>query len=119
MDKPVGIGGWLFLVAAGLALAGFQLIDALSATETPFEVLFLLAIAGYWAYVGYCFLNKKRTFPLHMRNWLIGALVLAALVMLLEPGPENTRLLVSSGIGTAIWVSYLRKSERVRNTFVN
>ena len=119
MNKVVGIGGWLCVVAVGLAIAGLQLISALAVAETSFEVMFLLSIVAYWVVVGYCFIFKKQTFPVHMRNWLIGGLVLTAVTVVLEPSPANTRELFAGGLGVAIWVPYLRKSERVRSTFVN
>lgn len=142
-----GIGGWLILLAIGLAIAPFfslhGIVTDLSVltgashqsilSERPglaglilFEAItnsiFLLILAC----LNFLFYSKKKIFPMCM----IAYLAFSFFVLLtdhliagaLMPSADHSAGLVAvirAFIGAAVWIPYFLNSERVEQTFVN
>ncbi len=140
--ESIGIGGWLILVAIGLAATPFLMIrniyiDFHVLSDNRFEqvlsdhpgitnlltgdiflgVFFVVALIA----LNYLFYSKNRLFPLLICSYL----VLRVIVVLAQNyafanlyGPHNFPLQTGGFIGAAIWIRYFTRSERVRATFV-
>jgi len=137
-----GIGGWLILVAIGLALAPLSclhgmIVDlrvlygrsyqthlgarpglaALVLYEAATNTIFLFAILA----LNLLFYLKKKAFPFWMITYLVCHLALifidhiAALRFYPHSSPAS---LLQSLVGTVIWIPYYLRSERVTATFV-
>lgn len=92
-----------------------------------FEIAINVCLTALWIYIGYLYFSKKYRF----KNWYIATLLITLLFPIIdfiatgilfpqlskaganEPG-QTIRLAIISGI----WITYILKSERVRNTFV-
>ena len=137
-----GIGGWLILVAVGLAIAPFNSLHgmyrdlrllfggsgavlgsyhglaALILFEAITNTIFFSSLIG----LNVLFYRKSRLFP----GWMITFLCCQLLVVLADhlaamrfsPSTGATPLL-RSFIGVAVWIPYYLRSVRVKETFVN
>jgi hypothetical protein len=136
-----GLGGWLILVAIGLALSPLSCVHgmivdlrvlygssyqihlsahpglaALVLYEAATNTIFLVAIVA----LNLLFYLKKKAFPFWMISYLACHLVLilfdhiAALRFYPHSSPTS---LLESLVGTAIWIPYYLRSERVKATF--
>lgn len=138
-----GIGGWLILVALGLALGPFGLLLAvggsmmllfspagetvlaanpgvggLLALDAAIDALFILALV----YLNFHFYGKKRTFPRLAIGYLAASFVLQIalqrmMMQYMPTFPSWTAL--SSLISAGVWIPYFLLSQRVKQTFVN
>ncbi|HEV2135093.1 MAG TPA: DUF2569 domain-containing protein [Terracidiphilus sp.] len=138
-----GIGGWLTLVAIGLALGPFGLLLAvggsmmllfspagaavlaanpgvggLLALDAAIDALFILALV----YLNFHFYGKKKTFPRLAMGYLAASFVLQIamqrlMVQYMPTFPSWTAL--SSLISAGVWIPYFLLSQRVKQTFVN
>ena len=135
-----GIGGWLILPAIGmilgpliqaLATVGLWLLSGLPAAQRIAGSLKILAfISGafllYRLYTAVLFFSKKRSAPAAVIGVYIGGILFdVAGGAMFQSG--NAKSSASSTpwvspwpwtIGTAVWILYFLRSERVRATFV-
>lgn len=138
-----GIGGWLVLVAAGLAMGPFILLNgiytdlrvfygaqfqaglarypglaALVLFEAVSNSIFLLSLI----LLNVLFYRKKRAFP----GWMIAYLAFNCAVIVIDhiaallyaPHAQMFAVL-RSVVGSLVWIPYYLRSERVKMTFVN
>jgi len=138
-----GIGGWLILVAIGLAIAPFMLMKgiyidlhvfyggqfqvglalkpglaALILFEAVSNSVFLLGLIA----LNVLFYRKQRTFPACMITYLAFncAVILFDHVGALHYSPHTSATAaLRSVIGTLVWIPYYLRSERVKVTFKN
>ena len=144
---PVGFGGWLLLLAVGQTLAPLrsldglrQEIDAYSSIRSTYavpninlaegtEVVLVLAMVVFSIVVAVLMYRKKTYFPtLFLWQWIfalvvsVGNLVVPALLMGIPLNEMMNTQAVGSILAVAIvgglWVLYVFRSVRVRNTFV-
>lgn len=137
-----GIGGWLILVALGLAIAPFNCLHGMyrdfrllfGGSRTAMELfhglaplimfeaitntIFLFSLIGLNA-LFYC---KSKSFP----GWIITFLCGQLLVVLIDhlavmrfSHSANAVPLLRSLVGAAIWIPYFLRSIRVKETFVH
>jgi Protein of unknown function (DUF2569) len=152
--EPVGVGGWLILVAIAVCLSPLRVLvsvvntfravaqdGAWSALTTPgssayhpmwasvivYELLGNLALLVASVALLVLFIQRSRKFP-RLFIW-IAALTfpflvvdawLGSLLPLDEPvlDKDTVKGLMASVVTLAIWVPYMLRSKRVRNTFV-
>ncbi|MCL2831079.1 MAG: DUF2569 domain-containing protein [Betaproteobacteria bacterium] len=138
-----GLGGWLILVGFGLIVTVIMLPLAVlgivylaqgspGAMKTPYVIF---TIIGYLAWAGlagfslYLFFTKSRRFPRFFIGYtLFGLFVCVADAFLFRFAPAGlldtaesgdvTRQLFQQLFYTVIWVTYMQRSKRVKNTFV-
>jgi len=145
---PVGLGGWLILIAIHVIGSILATIGALalylplipevnaSPEEYPsglfavlvFDLLIFLAFLAVEIFQLVCFFKKRRLFPKIYIGlslaYIAWPLLDAGSYWLVAPDepvfdPDTIKALVRS-IGSAlIWISYMLQSKRVANTFVN
>jgi len=145
---PWNIGGWLFLLSIGILCSPLailvQIIDGgylasatweayIRAENSQPKVLLLIAEvaanAFLWVYsilVLILFVKRRDTFPAACIVYYGATLIIQILdlsaVATLNPSfkwsGESMSTIVRTIIAAAIWIPYLLKSERVRNTFV-
>ncbi len=138
-----GIGGWLILVALGLAVAPFNLLKGIYADlrilyspqyqvglsmkpglaslilfEAVSNSVFFLALIV----LNFFFYRKKKAFP----GWMITYLAFNCAVILLDHVAvlrynHSSQMLtvVRSLVVSLVWIPYYLRSERVKATFVN
>jgi phage shock protein PspC (stress-responsive transcriptional regulator) len=139
-SEPKGIYGWLILVAIGLPLTPLMLlghligqldlIDKFAQLPTGLvvfimiEMIFNLCLLALSLYIVYAFIKNKSRFPSLFIAFLIISLVgqivdltIAADVFGIKMQPSDTKELIRSVLGAAIWIPYMIKSRRVQNTF--
>lgn len=138
--QPSGIGGWLVLPALGtlvtpflLAKTAYDNVEALltfqvSATLKAFimiETLGNLAFSLAWFYALFLLWKHRALYPrlFNALSLLLVAFVMADLAIAnfgfnVPIEPNDLRDLVRGIISCAIWVPYMLRSQRVRNTFV-
>ncbi len=137
-----GIGGWLILVALGLGIGPFVLLNGIYsdlrvfygaqfqaglapypglATFILFEAVsnsvFLLALIA----LNILFYRKKKSFP----GWMIAYLAFNCVVILVDHlvslrynSHAAPNAAIRSVVGTLVWIPYYLRSERVKLTFV-
>ena len=144
---PSGIGGWLILLAIGIVLSPIRTLsvfaDEMQAymkikseysipnieTAEKFEVVLLLGLVVLQAIVAFVFFLKKRYFPIwYLCQWVATlcvslAVIVVPLVIIGAPWqagftPEALGGLIAILVVGGIWVTYVFRSVRVRNTFV-
>lgn len=143
---PTGLGGWMIPPVIGVTLSPiillrtlwtffdqigmahvFQRLDLTVRYLMLGELLLLGILVVVSVYCVWSLYRQLPTFPaafvlIHMLSWLSLAIDTAALVALGEPGkPQlmaNESSLVLRTFVSAIWVSYVLISQRVRATFV-
>jgi Protein of unknown function (DUF2569) len=138
-----GIGGWLILVALGLGIGPFVLLNGVYSDlrvfygaqfqadlapypglatfilfETVSNSVFLLALIA----LNILFYRKKKSFP----GWMIAYLafncaviVVDHLVSLRYNSHASPSAAIRSVVGTLVWIPYYVRSERVKVTFIN
>ena len=146
-ERPSGIGGWLLVVAAQLALAPFVMLPAplfviigLARGTITLHSAGHLTILGLFALVSLAyglsgvaasvalniiFYRKSSRFPRYF-CWfylaVIGAnIVICMLLLQLPRVPASSDPLVNLGriaLWALVWILYILRSRRVRNTFV-
>jgi transglutaminase-like putative cysteine protease/HAMP domain-containing protein len=91
-----------------------------------FELIGNIAMLVFSVLLTWLFYRRKRQFPIVfiwvvLLSWLFVAAdhVLASLVPVASPEPTNWPRQVAGLLVALIWVAYMRRSRRVRNTFVN
>ncbi len=144
---PSGIGGWLVLLAIGAILSPIRTlivlqneVDAYSKLKAAYtipnietaetvEIVLILALAVFQAIVAVMLFQKKRYFPFwYLWQW-VATLFVSLAVLILPPvivgaswqagfTPEALGALIAILLVGAIWVTYVFRSVRVRNTFV-
>lgn len=138
-----GIGGWLILVAWGLAIAPLRSLHGIYATlhvlyGGRFQHLFSArpGFAGLILYeavtnsfflvyliaLNYLFYRKKKLFPGLMVTFLVVEVVLIVvdhLVTMHFSTRTNPIHVLATLFAAAIWISYFLVSARVKATFVN
>lgn len=136
----VGIGGWLVLPAIGFVLGSIvgavMLVVALGVYSDvaaagygglyALELFVEVGLLAFLIYAATLFFGKKRNAPSTIIALLIASLASSGVLLVIELGAgaeefaiESGKQLVRSVIGAAIWISYFRKSKRVKATFVN
>lgn len=143
--RPV-LGGWLYLMAIGIVLGPFVILFGFGATMNVKEETVKFAASNYSfdllinvlvflsifnlcmsIYLAYLFFSKKSTFVFFYVRFFIIIVVAYAIVDIwsfylgLYGGKEIIKIIISdiSGfIPTFIWVLYLIKSRRVKETFI-
>jgi hypothetical protein len=144
---PSGIGGWLTLVAIGTVLSPIRTLSVLAneldgytklkaaysipniETAETVEFVLILALVMFQVLVAIMFFQKKRYFPFwYFWQW-VATLCVSLAVIVLPPvivgapwqagfTPEALGPLIAVLLVGAIWVTYVFRSVRVRNTFV-
>ncbi len=93
-----------------------------------FELLMNCLVVVYSVFLIILLVKKRTIFPLHYVTLRVVVLVFvtvdAYLLSLIESEyfvsePANIREIVTSIIGAAIWIPYMMKSQRVKDTFIN
>lgn len=138
-----GIGGWLILVAIGLGVGPFILLNGIYSDlrvfygaqfqaglaphpglaafilfEAVSNSVFLLALIA----LNFLFYRKKKSFP----GWMIAYMAFNCAVVVVDhlialrynshAGPIAA---LRSVMGTLVWIPYYLRSERVKVTFIN
>ena len=142
-DSLVGFGGWLMLLAIGQCLSPFRtLAELLSSSEGYHalmtlpngalavcgEIVLLLAFAALQVIVLVAMLRRSARFKrLFLYQWIAIAVVFvldAVWISVIVGAPMSQVLAgdtlvapIVSFVVTGIWVAYVHKSVRVRNTF--
>jgi len=127
---PSGVGGWLVLVLLGPLLTPFLAVWVVSQysefwTDPWFFTLAIAGgiLAGWSFYVALALLNRWPTAPKLAQaqlivSWVfwIGLGVLAAMTTGVDLS-KSIPAYIGSLLGTALWVSYLKQSHRVKATY--
>jgi magnesium-transporting ATPase (P-type) len=138
--KLKGIGGWLILVVIGLVVSIIQYLNyflegAVGPTGIEyldniitFESIGMVVFLGFTVYVLILMSKKSREFPkifTYLILALLGFAFLDFALMSDYSGPGASEAMetglvavVQAAIYAAIWIPYMRKSVRVKNTFV-
>ncbi|EAA9166108.1 DUF2569 domain-containing protein [Salmonella enterica] len=140
---PQRIGGWLLgplawllvaLLSASLALLLYvmalatpQTFKTLSGQETGnlllWGISFITAIAMwyYTLWLTIAFFKRRRCVPKHYIIWLLVSVLLAVKAFAFSPVSDvfAVRQLLFTLLATALIVPYLKRSARVKTTFVN
>lgn len=140
---PQRIGGWLLgplawllvaLLSASvalllyvMALATPQTLKTLSGQETGnlllWGISFITAIAMwyYTLWLTIAFFKRRRCVPKHYIIWLLMSVLLAIKAFAFSPVSDTfaVRQLLFPLLATALIVPYLKRSARVKTTFVN
>ncbi len=144
---PQGIGGWLVLLAIGVVVSPMRTLallqeemEAYAKLEATYsvpnietakivEVVLLLAIVVFQAIVAIMFFQKKRYFPIwYFWQW-VATFIVSGAILIFPPlivglpwqtgfTPEAIGGLIAILVVGAIWVTYVFRSVRVKNTFV-
>ncbi|WP_395756382.1 DUF2569 domain-containing protein [Edwardsiella ictaluri] len=140
--KTNRIGGWLFaplaymilsLVSSSLMLALFVMtllqhggsgcLWAHGVTFSSQWGLSLLFILGVWCFSPHVlrlFFKRSRRFPKHFIAWLLVMLLLALKSFAFSPISDTLSLrgIVTPLLAAAVFVPYIKRSARVRQTFI-
>lgn len=138
-----GIGGWLILLAAGLALSPLGILATLGADLTvvltgeamgafvhhetlagllAFDTLTNLAILAGLIALNFLFYRKKKNFPRWMIGFLVARFILVAAihqVIIGQVPTYNSVVAIESILAAVAGIPYLLLSRRVKQTFVN
>ncbi len=141
--QPSGIGGWLILPTIGTCLAPFFYLKGLGDLVTVvggpnfslaalplkafvwIEFIVNFGIMCAWGYAIYALFSKKRVYP----GLFISLAIISIIIVMLDIGiagagfnvamtHEDYAGLAKQFISALIWVPYMAKSQRVRNTFI-
>ena len=136
-----GIGGWLWFIAIGLVLgtfrnfmAGFEGLELLSNPDFKisiisfFETISLFLLVVFNVIIAIKFFQEKEIFILYFKYYYLFvisytildmAIVSFAFQIPLSNFPAEIGQLIANILAAVIWISYLNKSIRVKNTFIN
>ncbi len=137
--EPKGLGGWLVLFQIGIILSAillaraiFNLLDSLDITFNIFSLLLNIILLIFDIYVIILMYKKSRKFPKTtiITLWVSVAIYSFSLIpayLSKEVDISLRQYVVISMIANTffqaakaiIWTIYLKKSRRVKNTFVN
>lgn len=93
-----------------------------------FEAIGNIVLLALSLFLAFLFFSKKKQFPKWFIGITLGTLGFIAIDTLSAPlltdalsysEPAHFKDLVQTAIGAAIWIPYMLKSRRVKNTFVN
>ena len=131
-DEPnlKGLGGWLILVGMKLiimALSGIfllitiikKLIYSIQIDNVEYIlVIFLIAINGYLIYL---FFSKNYKFIFSFIVFTVLDVILGIVNEIVFNEYEDLNICYIMGLllGSSIWIAYMLKSVRVKNTFIN
>jgi hypothetical protein len=142
-EEPVGLGGWLVVVGIGIIIAPFNLVattfpiylslpEVLEAfpsfggrfvlvLETSFNLIYFFACL----YSIRLFFLRHYLFPIAFIVISIANLsfqivdgLLASIVLEMGTFFDHFKIVFPTFISVLIWVPYMRRSKRVKNTFV-
>jgi len=142
-----GLGGWLILIGFSLLFGIIgpfipsYLLDFVNensiqkntVSDIPLLILLQFIIILFTLYVIYEFFNERYSFPQDFKILLWGRLILSVVIYIISSGEEgsddnimnlfinrlNQQYIFNSILQCAIWIPYLNKSKRVKNTFIN
>lgn len=141
--KPPRIAGWLLaplawlllsLLSSSLAIAIYAMMlvspdtHQLMASRGPnmvflwyFSVVSGLAMWGYTLWLTVAFFKRRRNVVRHYIIWLMLSLILAVKTFALSPVTDEIALrqLIFPLLAAALVVPYLKRSRRVKETFIN
>jgi len=126
----VGIGGWLLFFCLALTVFSPLLAVAVGISQNyeTIDWTFTIGLTTYGIYTGILLWEKRKSAHTHIKIYF-GLLIMLSLVGILSAislttrAPDNTELMsavqgfVRVAIYVSIWMSYLKKSRRVRATF--
>jgi len=136
--EPKGIGGWLVLpvlfvlFAPLIVLLGITQIVAAFEENLPLslqicaivDIVLRLGIVLGWVVAAVRLFKHKRSFPLLFIRLLLASFVIllleavAGVMYGVRLDDESYRDIVRALAALLIWVPYMAKSKRVRNTFI-
>src|SRR5262245_21621215 len=132
-DGKSGIGGWLLVLCLlllvfqpiNLALSVVSALDALPLRGTPLALIVLgqLVVAGIGVAAGLALVGRRMGAPHLAKTSLILSAAMDFIVYTTPFFPNNrypgtTPLLLGASMSYyAVWILYLLRSRRVRNTF--
>lgn len=130
--EPTGVGGWLALLIFGIGIATpISAVVEIARTASTAEgawafggsLLVLVAFAAGGVYTGWALWRRWPDAPKTALWFILGVAGLSAVgfVMLIIEGADPAQTagqIVGLSVWVLVWTSYLRKSRRVRNTYV-
>ena len=141
--EPKGLGGWMIFPVMGSFLSPVQLAlglpESLNAMTTAdfagasggfkafvaAEIIVHIVMLGLWIYAIVLLLGRKSRFPRILIALLAAALAINIADLAIAAGvfnskldPQDGKVLARSLVGCLIWIPYMLRSRRVRNTFV-
>ncbi len=122
-DGPVGIGGWLIVVAVGLGLGLVRslsnIVGAVSAGQGVFAPSFYSVYTACLILLCILMFRKSWLFPLLFKIWLAANVAMGLMVVVVTDSTKDDLMSLLSTVGyAAIWISYMTVSKRVQATFV-
>jgi len=124
-QEPKGLGGWLILVGIGLVVnllqyfAAFVVIGKEPASSiSPFFVILLILATVLSLCAVLLFFYKSRHFPQAFIGLIVVGFFVTAATKAQFPGLEIARDLIVQVLAALIWIPYILKSRRVKNTFI-
>ena len=110
---------------AALTTPGMSRYHPLWAPVLMFELFGNIALVVFTGLTAWLFYTKKRQFP-QTFVWVGGGSIVFSVVDMLlmsflpvtDPGASEWSSLVGRSVAAAIWIAYMLRSQRVRNTFV-
>ena len=110
-----------------LTTAGTELYNPTRASLLIFEIVVNISIIILWIYIAYLYFSKKYKF----KNRYISAVLITLIVPMIynmasvilfswmpSGGTESIGQTIRQVIISGIWIAYILKSQRVKNTFV-
>jgi hypothetical protein len=132
-SHPAGVGGWLFVLCllllvgqpVSLGFIASNALDALPVRGTPlaFALLVRLLVAAFGIAAGLALLGGRAAAPTLARISIVASAATDAFVYSTSLFPNNrmpgdTEIVVAASCAYyAIWLTYLFRSKRVRNTY--
>jgi hypothetical protein len=140
-SSPPGIRGWLivpfigtlispFYQAYGAYLTGGALLKWNALPILNLKILLVLeflanvVMAAAWAYTLYLFCKRSREFP----RWFIGASLVTLVIIIsdslggaligLDFDASDIKSIIQAAVPCMIWIPYMLRSKRVKETFV-
>ena len=129
-----GLDGWLILVGIGLLIDPFILLYNIFAINVPslsnypqfvglitYELIINSAFIIAVVYLIILYLKRSKTFPTYFIVFLSIGFGLFFIDYLLASGVgiHDSSAVVRAGITAVIWIPYMLKSRRVKETFIN
>jgi len=110
---------------AALTTPGMSRYHPLWAPVLMFELFGNIALVIFTALTAWLFYTKKRQFP-RTFIWVVGGSIVFSVVDMLlmsflpinDPTAAQWTRLIGRSVAAAIWIAYMLRSQRVRNTFV-